>query len=70
MNLRILKYNILVQKIEKEYLILISPRSSQEGEGLTPLITDKAKLASYVKGKGAREKLFTNQCELKFRPKE
>jgi hypothetical protein len=68
--LKILKYNIVVQKIEKEYLILISPRNSQEGEGLTSLVTDKAKLTSYIRGKEARQKLFTNQCELKFIPKE
>ncbi len=62
------KHKIFLQKIDQEYIILITPYQNQEG--LTSLITDKVKLTNYVRNKELRPKIITHECELKFKLKE
>lgn len=65
MEINLFKKRILIQKVDREYVILITPH--QNREGLTSLISDKNSLANFVNLKETQ--MLTQECELKFKPK-
>ncbi len=62
------RHRILIQKNDQEYIILITPHQTQEG--LLSLISDKDTFANDVSPKEVHSKILTQECELKFKPKE
>lgn len=65
MEIKFFKKRILIQKVDREYIILITP--DQNRDGLTSLIADKNTLTNYVNLKEVQ--LLSNECKLKFKPK-
>jgi hypothetical protein len=61
------RHRVLIQKIDQEYIVLITPNQNQEG--LISLISDKDTLANYVSLREIHSKLLTHECKLKFKPK-